>query len=261
VKLRLLPLALAIVVLAAPAGVRADEVGVTLSGSRASMLRQNRIAKEESFTFLRTTSQVLSYVNNGHLVPLTGNENYAVIAGHPYARPVVRTFIERLARDYRDGCGERLVVTSLTRPATRQPSNASPLSVHPAGMAVDLRYSANAACRGWLSLELLRLETAGLLDATLERSPPHFHVAVFPRAWEIHEQRLAGDSISAEAIRLLEEAVAARNAVGGASLDAAHEHEHAVVMEEEHPGISGLATSLVRFAAFLARIVLPVRTV
>jgi hypothetical protein len=256
VQLRLPPLALALCVLFSPASVRADDVDVTLSGSRASMLRQNRVALQESFTFLRTSTQILHYVSGGHLVRLPGNDDYAVIAGHPFARPVVRQFIERLGADYRAACGERLVVTSLTRPASRQPPNASPLSVHPAGMAVDLRYSARPECRGWLSGELLRLEAAGLIDATLERRPPHFHVAVFPGEWQAHEQRLAGDSISAQAVRLLEEAVAARAALGGATL----EGEEASAQEAGEPALP-IVPSLVRFAAWLCRLVLPVAPV
>jgi hypothetical protein len=235
-----------------PAPAAASDVSVTLSGSRASMLRQNRIARDESFTFLRTTAQIRAYVENGYLVPVPGNADYAVIAGHPYARPVVRQFVERLGSDYRAACGERLVVTSLTRPSTRQPRNASPLSVHPAGMAVDLRYPANPTCRSWLAGELLRLEQAGVLDATLERNPPHFHVAVFPAPYELHEQRIAGDSISAEAVRLLEEAVAARAAADDAA---------AAGSAEAGDEARTVAPALVRLAAWLARLVLPVAAV
>jgi hypothetical protein len=239
--LRILPFAVACV-LAAPLAASATEVDVTLRGSRASMLRQNGIAKAESFTFLRTSAQVLQYVGEGNLVPLPGNRAYHVIAGHPWARPVVRAFIERLAGDYRDACGEPLVVTSLTRPSTRQPRNASPLSVHPAGMAVDLRYSADVECRQWLMAELLRLEDLGVLDATLEFRPPHFHVAVFPRPYEQYEQGIAADSVSAEALRLLEEAVARRDSAavgGGTAEDAAR------------------SRTLVRIATWVARLMLP----
>jgi hypothetical protein len=233
-----------------------NDVAITLSGSRQSMLRQNRIAREEAFSFLRTPTQVLSYVERGNLVPLPGNEDYAVIAGYPFARPVVRSFIERLAAGYRDGCGERMVVTSLTRPSSRQPSNASPLSVHPAGMAVDLRYPANVECRSWIIAELLRLETEGVIDATLERTPPHFHVAVFPARYAAYEQRMVSDSVAAEAIRLLEEAVAARDAaysMDADGMDAAAAAEGAPAAQA-----ASLASSLVRAAVWLARRVLPV---
>jgi len=72
------------------------------------------------------------------------------------------------------------VVTSLTRPASRQPRNASPLSVHPTGMAADLRASSRPACRAFLEKSLLTLESRGVLEATRERHPPHYHVSLFP---------------------------------------------------------------------------------
>lgn len=195
--LRISPLLLAACLLAGPV-IASAEVGVTLSGSRASMLRQNRIAKEESFSFLRTPKQVRDHVEDGYLVPLDGNADYRVIAGHPVARPVVRSFVERLSSKYAAACGEPLVVTSLTRPSGRQPRNASPLSVHPAGMAVDLRVSRDAHCRAWLSAELLEMETLGLIDATLERSPPHYHVAVFPAEFGAYDALLAAAESEAE---------------------------------------------------------------
>jgi hypothetical protein len=209
---RLLPIVVLIAaVLGTPAAALADarEVSVSLSGSRASMQRQNRIAKEEQYSFLRTPAQVRSYVDHGRLVEVEGNTDYDVIAGYPFARPVVRAFVERLAARYRAACGEKLVVTSLTRPSTRQPGNASPLSVHPAGMAVDLRVSRTASCRGWLEAELLELEDMGLLDATLERNPPHFHVAVFPAPFSEYDQVLADEEAAEAARRAHEDALAA----------------------------------------------------
>ena len=109
----------------------------------------------------------------------------------PYARPAVRTFIQRLGKQYRAACGERLVVTSLTRPRSHQPRNASPLSVHPTGMAVDLRRSNNYRCRNWLEAVLLSLEDRGVLEASRERWPPHYHVAVYPKPYEQYLDWLA----------------------------------------------------------------------
>lgn len=211
---RLSHLLLAALVVGAPAelAAREREVAVSLSGSRASMERQNRIARAEQYSFLRTPSQVRNYVDYGALVPVGGNDDYSVIASYPFARPVVRAFVERLASRYHAACGEQLVVTSLTRPAARQPRNASPLSVHPAGMAVDLRVSRDGTCRSWLEAELLDLEEMGLLDATRERNPPHFHVAVFPAPFGEYEQALAEEEAEAEAeaLRQLQETMTAR---------------------------------------------------
>ncbi len=153
----------------------------SLAGSKASMLRQSHQAHAHEYTYLRTSSQVRDFARRGLLVRLSGNSNYRVAsASFPYARPEVKTFLERLGKQYRSACGERLVVTSLTRPTTRQPRNASPLSVHPTGMAVDLRRSARPACRAWLEKTLLRLEAKDVVEATKETHPPHYHVTRLP---------------------------------------------------------------------------------
>jgi nucleoid-associated protein YgaU len=88
--------------------------------------------------------------------------------------------VDRLSAQYMDACGEQLIVTSAVRPARRQPANSTERSVHPTGMAVDLRKPRNAKCLRWLRSTLLDLEDANLIEATEEHSPAHFHVAVFP---------------------------------------------------------------------------------
>ena len=82
------------------------------------------------------------------------------------------------------------MITSLTRPANRQPRNASERSVHPTGMALDLRYPWNQACRRWLEGVLVSLERQGVLEATLERRPRHYHVAIFPRQYAAYVDQL-----------------------------------------------------------------------
>lgn len=153
----------------------------TLLGSITSIDRQHAVAVEHDYTFLERGQDVKRFVGLGLLVPVRGGVHYELAGvSFPYARPALRTFIERLAAQYHAACGEALVVTSLTRPAVRQPRNASDLSVHPAGMAVDLRYSRKVKCRRWLEKTLLSLEKSDVLEATRERSPAHYHVAVFP---------------------------------------------------------------------------------
>ena len=157
----------------------------TLLGSHESLMRQNQEAREHDFTYLRTSSDVRDYVQQGLLVRLAGSSDYELAdnVSFPYARPEVKTFIERLSDQYRGACGERLVVTSLTRPITRQPANASTISVHPTGMAIDLRRSDSSGCRLWLETVLLDLENKGVIEATREQYPPHYHVAVFPNPY------------------------------------------------------------------------------
>ena len=128
----------------------------------------------------------------GYLIPVSSNHDYRVKRiSFPFARPEVELFVSRLGRQYRDACGEMLVVTSLTRPTTRQPWNASPRSVHPTGMAVDLRRSTNRYCREWLENVLLYLEGRGVIEAVRERRPPHYHVAVFPKEYAAYVASLS----------------------------------------------------------------------
>jgi hypothetical protein len=155
-----------------------------LGGSLASMRRQHSIAKRNNFTFLRTSRQVREFIRKERLVRIEGNGDYVVAeVSFPYARDAVKLFVERIARDYHAATGDRLVVTSLTRPVSRQPRNASPLSVHPTGMAVDFRVPEKQSHRHWLERTLLSLEDRNVLDATRERHPAHYHVAVFPRQY------------------------------------------------------------------------------
>jgi nucleoid-associated protein YgaU len=99
-------------------------------------------------------------------------------------------FAERLGAQYRDACGETLVITGAVRVARRQPLNASEQSVHPTGIAIDLRKPRVTRCRTWLRSTLLELEGDGVIEATEEYSPPHFHVVVFPVDYTRHVARL-----------------------------------------------------------------------
>lgn len=159
------------------------------------MARQNTVAQDHDYSFLRTSADVKRFVGLGLLEPVRGNAHYELAAvSHPVARPAVRTFIERLSAQYVAACGEKLVITSLTRPTARQPRNASDQSVHPAGMAVDLRISNKSSCRRWIEKTLLSLEQAGVLDVTRERRPAHYHIALFPHPYLAYVDRLGGRS-------------------------------------------------------------------
>lgn len=178
---RVVPATMVVALAMGSAPVSAD-VPVSLRGSLAAMERQHGVALDFGAPFVRTPAELDRLVAKGALVRLEGNEDYGFRTGvHVLeARPEMRTFIEYLAADYRAACDEQLIVTSLTRPTSRQPPNAHRLSVHPAGIAVDLRVSQRAECRQWLEATLLEMEGEGLLDVTRERYPPHYHVALFP---------------------------------------------------------------------------------
>ncbi len=162
----------------------------SLVGSKISLARQVEIAQKNDFTFLETAADVRRLTSLGLLVPVRGNRDYLVRSvSFAVARPELKTFVERFAMQYHRACGRRLVVTSLTRPASRQPANAYRESVHRAGMAVDLRRSSVGRCRAWLEETLLALEHRNVLEATRERHPPHYHVALFPRRYSDYLQR------------------------------------------------------------------------
>jgi LysM repeat protein len=166
-----------------------------LRGSQASLDRQNAQARAHDFTFLATASDIRRFVEQGFLVPVLETPDMVIHGvSFPYARPEVRVFLERLSAQYRGACGEQLVVTSLTRPLSTQPGNASSRSVHPTGMAVDVRRPTSQACRRWLETTLLALEREGVLEAIYERHPPHYHVAVYPQPYERYLTRLTGNS-------------------------------------------------------------------
>jgi hypothetical protein len=153
-------------------------------GTPAKMERQHEIAVEESYSFLRTAADVKRLVASGALVPVTANADFTLSGvSFPFARPEVRSFIEHFAAQYHDSTGEGLVVTSLTRPEVAQPKNAHVLSVHPAGMAVDLRVPATTGARAWFDRALAAMQRDGLIDVTREHTPPHYHIAVFAEKW------------------------------------------------------------------------------
>jgi LysM repeat protein len=152
----------------------------SLHGSSASINRMYRHARAEDFSFFETTKSVKRALANGLLVEMHPNDNLTLHeVGYPYVRPATLTFVQRLAPQYADACGEPLEVTSAVRPATRQPSNSVARSVHPTGMAVDLHKPSDPKCLHWLRETLLSLERSGVIEATEEFSPPHFHVAVY----------------------------------------------------------------------------------
>lgn len=170
--------------------VAAPALAGSLQPTHAALVRQSLSAREAGFTYIDKDEQVHDLVRRGLLVAMRGNADYYIHPDvrHAAARPETKVFVERLARQYGDTCGERLVVTSLVRPRSRQPWNSDPLSVHPTGMAVDLRISSSSACRRWLEDVLLDLENDGWIEAARERVVPHYHVVVFP-AYSQHLER------------------------------------------------------------------------
>jgi LysM repeat protein len=177
---------LALGVASAAAAAPANAGGGSLRGSRGSVDRMYEYAVDRDLGFVRTASGARAAVAGGRFVPLPTSGPYVhyLIDGveYPYALPATIDFIQRFAASYRNGCGERLVVTSALRPKSEQPRNSSPKSVHPTGIAVDLR-KPSGRCLAWLRGALLTLEREGVIEATEEFHPAHMHVAVFGDRW------------------------------------------------------------------------------
>jgi LysM repeat protein len=168
----------------------------TLRGSPSSVDRMYQQARAHDLTFYRTATGVRGGARDGDLVRMSGNADYRLAGvSHPYALSITRTFVQRLARQYRQTCREQLVITSAMRPTSLRLANSVDRSVHPTGMAIDIRRPNSRRCLDFLRETLLRLEREGVLEATEERRPPHFHVAVFPRPY----RRYIGDGDEAPA--------------------------------------------------------------
>lgn len=191
-----LPLALIPLLLIVPDAADAQ----SLRGSRASIDRMYGHAVQNGIYFYKTGNGIRQAEERGTFVRLRGNANYALSGvSYPLVRPATQTFVERLAAQYRQACGQRLVVTSASRPKSMRLINSADRSVHPTGIAVDLRRPRSTRCAGWLRRTLLQLERAGLIEATEERSPPHFHVAVYPTPYASYVKRRGGEVRTASA--------------------------------------------------------------
>jgi hypothetical protein len=172
----------ALVALLAALGMGAAPAGAqSLRGSRPSIDRMYQQARNHDLTFYRTGTGVRGAARDGDLVRLSGNDNYRLSGvSYPYALPSARMFVQRLSAQYRARCGERLVITSAVRPTSLRLVNSADRSVHPTGMGIDIRKPRGRDCLAWLRQTLLALEGEGVIEATEENRPPHFHVAVFP---------------------------------------------------------------------------------
>jgi hypothetical protein len=151
-----------------------------LHGSKESVQKMYEFAQSHHLTFYLTATTLDSAIAHGKLVPLTGDSTYALTrgVGFSYASREVKQFVEGFAPQYLHACGTPLTVTSAARPLSRQPHNANPLSVHPTGIAVDIRRPSAGPCLTWVRGALSRLEEQGVIEATEEHHPVHLHIAV-----------------------------------------------------------------------------------
>lgn len=168
------------------AGVTAAGGGssASLHGSPASVDLMYDAAESNGLHFYRSAADISKGLKAGALVPIAGTPNVEIAgASFPLALTGTHEFLTRFALEYAASCGEPLTVTSAARPESRHLRNGSPKSVHPTGMAIDLRKPRDGRCLQWVRDQLLELESRGAIEATEEFHPPHFHVAVLP-GWQ-----------------------------------------------------------------------------
>lgn len=176
-------LAAAAVLLTAAPVIHAQRAGrqpQSLRGSKASVEKMYDFAQRHRYPFYLTPATLDAAIARGRLVPLTGDENYELTrgVGFSYATAEAREFITQFAPQYLAACGAPLTVTSAARPMSRQPRNANPHSVHPTGIAVDIRRPYPGPCLTWVRTALAQLESRGFVEATEEHHPAHLHIAV-----------------------------------------------------------------------------------
>jgi hypothetical protein len=153
---------------------------LALRGSRQAVDLAYDAAVRDNVAFARSRAEIERGVREGTYVPLARATRAYRLSGvaTPYVLPTTRAFVEAFGADYQRSCGEPLTVTSAMRPTSVHLANSVEKTVHPTGMAVDLRAPRRARCRNWMRSSLVRLEAAGVVNATEERRPPHFHVVV-----------------------------------------------------------------------------------
>jgi LysM repeat protein len=159
---------------------RADREPEALRGSKASVEKMYDFAQRYRYPFYLTPTNIDLAVAQGRLVPLTGDSTYELTrgVGFSYATREAKQFVTLFAPQYLAACGTPLTVTSAARPKSRQPHNANPHSVHPTGIAVDIRRPPPGPCLTWVRNALSDLEARGIVEATEEHHPVHLHVAV-----------------------------------------------------------------------------------
>ncbi|MDB4884930.1 MAG: Peptidase [Gemmatimonadetes bacterium] len=152
----------------------------SLHGSKASVEKMYDFALQHRYPFYLTPTNVDAAIAAGRLVPLTGDSTYELTrgVGFSYATREAKQFVTAFAPQYLYACGTPLTVTSAARPMSRQPHNANPHSVHPTGIAVDIRRPPPGPCLNWVRGALAQLESRGIVEATEEHHPVHLHVAV-----------------------------------------------------------------------------------
>ena len=149
-----------------------------VGGCQTTSEQQHHYARKMMLPLMTTEAEYQARIASGYYVPFEG-PYLQLLAKRPYALPSTVAFVNAMAKEYQaTGCG-RLIVRGALRLTTERPPNGSIHSVHPAGMAVDIRTNhIPATCAEWLRNYLREKEALGEVDGTHELKPEHLHVVV-----------------------------------------------------------------------------------
>lgn len=161
----------------------------SLASDTAEMKRILNVTNEAKIPQITQAAQVNSFVAAGTLVPLyriasVQREGYPYDLSEvssPYLRPEAYTFMRQLVKSFNQECGRLpLTITSAVRlPKIHASVGGSPRSVHPHGLAFDVRtHDRRPDELHWLTRYLLAAETLGYIGAVEEKHNPHLHIAV-----------------------------------------------------------------------------------
>ncbi len=130
-----------------------------------------------------TSADYAALVKNGTFVCLEDGPYLEVIAEWKCVRPETAQFVQTMARDYTAAACGRLVVTEAGRLTKVKRRGSSPDTVHPFGMAVDIRLvRIEPRCADWIRTYVLEKEALKLIDGTEHFGTQlHMHLVV-PKA-------------------------------------------------------------------------------
>ena len=151
-----------------------------VGGCQTTSEQQLQYAFSIQLPLMTTETEYQSRINSGYFVRLEGLF-LDVRARRPYALPQTVAFLIKMSQAYSAaGCGQLIIMDAL-RLTTERPVNGSVYSVHPTGMAVDIRTKyIPIECADWLRAYVSQKEAAGEVDGTQELRPEHLHVVVVP---------------------------------------------------------------------------------
>lgn len=142
--------------------------GVSLvGGCQSTSAQQYAYAKSRGLPSARNEAEFQILLANGTFVPIEAGPFLQVLAKRPYARPETVRMVYELAPQYTAaGCG-KLTVTDAARLTSEVYKGSSPDSVHPFGMAVDLRLRfITPVCADWLRAKGRDFEAQKRSDVT-----------------------------------------------------------------------------------------------